>query len=159
MQLMETQQLEPPVAAWLLGDLVEGQTFSYDRMICLEDVDAFAKLTGDVSPLHIDENFARSRGFKARVVHGVLLAGMVSRLIGVHLPGRNALLARLDLKFWTPIYAGDTIRVCGTISQISVAANAIIVQINIFNLSAESNNAASGSATIGITKKEKDEHD
>ncbi len=110
-------------------DIQEGQSATFIRRIETADLDAFASLTGDVSPLHMDEAFARSRGFKGRVAHGALLGGFISRLFGVHLPGRDCLLQSLTLKWLAPVCVGDTIRFTATVTQISAAARAMSSEI------------------------------
>jgi len=144
---------EPSAATWSLNEITEGQTFNYERVIHSSDVDAFASLTGDFSPLHMDESFARKRGFKTRVVHGALLGGLISRVIGMHLPGRNAILLALDLKFSSPIFVGDLVRICGTVVQLSIAASSIIIQFKVYNTSIDSKPAAFGKAIVGMTRE------
>ena len=56
-----------------------------------EMMDAFRAITGDVSPIHIDADYARGRGFPGRVVYGMLGASFFSTLAGVYLPGEHCL--------------------------------------------------------------------
>ena len=69
------------IAEYKIKDLLLGQEFSFTKKISSSDVDMFAKLTGDNSPIHMESGFARERGFKDRVVHGGLLVGCISHLI------------------------------------------------------------------------------
>jgi acyl dehydratase len=59
-----------------LDDITEGQEASFRTTIDRAAVETFAALTGDINPLHVDDGFARRRGFDRRVVHGALLGGM-----------------------------------------------------------------------------------
>ncbi|OAN49175.1 hypothetical protein A6A04_03410 [Paramagnetospirillum marisnigri] len=111
-----------------------GASVSIEHRITEVDIDAFAALTGDVSPLHMDADFARSRGFRGRVAHGVLLSGFVSRLFGVHLPGRDCLLQSMTMKWAAPACAGDLLRFSATVSQISPAAGAMLAEVNVENV-------------------------
>lgn len=115
----------------VLGDIVEGEKYFFQVELTEEMIHDFSELTGDVSTLHMDVEFAQSRGFQKRVCHGVLLAGFLSRLVGVHLPGENALLQTMSLKFIAPAYAGMTILVSGEVSQVSVAAKCIMLKTKI----------------------------
>jgi 3-hydroxybutyryl-CoA dehydratase len=148
------------VATLSLDAISEGQTCSFDHVISAQEVDAFARLTGDVSPLHLDDAFARARGFAGRVVHGAFLAGLVSRLIGVYLPGANGLLLAVDLKFAAPVHIGNSVCIFGAVTQKSEAAGAIIIRVEIRNVTAGIV-AAKGTATVrvsaasaGVTKDE-----
>jgi 3-hydroxybutyryl-CoA dehydratase len=145
--------MTPPgsIATWSLDAICEGQSCSFDHVISAQEVDAFAQLTGDVSPLHVDDAFARQSGFPGRVVHGAFLAGLVSRLIGVYLPGANGLLLALDLKFVMPVQIGNTVCISGLVTQKSEAAGAIVIRVEIRNISADDVVAAKGTATVRVS--------
>jgi acyl dehydratase len=140
------------VATWSLDAIGEGQSCSFDHVISAQEVDTFARLTGDVSPLHVDDAFARARGFAGRIVHGAFLAGLVSRLIGVHLPGANGLLLALDLKFLSPVHVGNSVCIFGTVTQKSEAVGAIVIRVEIRNISAGNVVAAKGTATVRVAE-------
>jgi 3-hydroxybutyryl-CoA dehydratase len=74
-------------------------------------VTAFAELTGDTSPIHVDAEAARARGFGDRVAHGALLSGLVSAVVGTELPGARGLLHSLEMKFKRPCLVGQRVRV------------------------------------------------
>ncbi len=115
------------------SDIFVGRSVSIDHDVEVRDVDAFAALTGDVSPLHMSETFARSRGFQGRVVHGMLLTGYISRLFGVHLPGLNCLLQSVNLKWLKPVYVGDSLRFTATVVQYSAEAEVLISEVLVEN--------------------------
>lgn len=121
------------IASYRPEDINVGDSVSFEHRIEASDIDAFARLTGDVSPLHMDADFARSRGFRDRVAHGVLLGGYVSRLFGVHLPGRDCLLQSINLKWLQPVCAGDRLRFTATVGQISAPAKAMLAEVVIEN--------------------------
>ena len=73
------------------GRLEVGDEDRWTHDVTAEDVDAFARLSGDVNPLHMEAEFARRHGFRGRVVHGVLLSAYLSRVLGTRLPGPGAL--------------------------------------------------------------------
>ena len=138
------------VSRFTIAEVYEGQSFSFDTTISEMMIDAFALLTGDVSPLHMDHNFATRRGFNGRVVQGALLCGLVSRLIGVHLPGRDCLLHSMNMKYPMPTYANDLVRTRGTVEQVAVAARAMTLQIEIINVNSKSI-VAKGKVVAGFT--------
>jgi 3-oxoacyl-[acyl-carrier protein] reductase len=97
------------------------------------DVDAFAGLTGDFNPLHIDETFARKTQFHKPVVHGMLSASFISTLIGTVLPGSGSLWMSQKLDFINPAYVGDTLRVTACVKQKSIATRLVLLEISIKN--------------------------
>ena len=67
-------------------------------------VDEFMALSGDVSTVHVDDEYARSRKFDQRLVHGVLVASYISQLIGMRMPGKHGVLRSLNCEFRKPCY-------------------------------------------------------
>ena len=93
----------------------------------------FASLTGDNSPLHMEDGFAQERGFKSRLVHGGLLVGYISQLVGVHFPGKNAIIQTLNIKFSHPAYIGDTLKIDSIVDQVSESVKTVIIKLTITN--------------------------
>lgn len=86
---------------------------SFEVDVSIEDVATFSKLSGDWNPLHNDLQFARTAGYERQVLHGAFSAGLVSRLAGMHIPGRSCLLHSLTLRFVAPILPPVRLRVSG----------------------------------------------
>ncbi|MDI6768802.1 MAG: MaoC family dehydratase [Anaerolineales bacterium] len=86
-----------------------GARASLTRTIMDEEVQAFARLTGDTNPLHLDDAFAKTTRFGRRVVHGFLAAGLISAVLGTQLPGPGAIYIEQRLRFLKPIFPGDTV--------------------------------------------------
>jgi 3-hydroxybutyryl-CoA dehydratase len=137
-----------------LDDITEGQEASFRTTIDRAAVEAFAALTGDVNPLHMDDGFAVGRGFERRVVHGALLGGYVSRLVGVFLPGRNCLLQSMHLKFLKPAYVGDEIEVMAVVSHVSRAVSVMVADIAISRVD-DGERLATGQVQTGFTSERK----
>lgn len=138
------------VSRFAFEDLRLGQEAGFEVVLSADDVDRFAALSGDVNPLHMDAGFARSRGFDGRVVHGACLTALVSRLIGVHLPGENALLQSVSMQFRRPVPAGTRLAVTGVVDQLSEAVRTAVVKVTILD-AATGETAATGKATVGFT--------
>ncbi|MBF0145885.1 MAG: SDR family oxidoreductase [Magnetococcales bacterium] len=79
------------------------------------DARRFAELSGDWNPLHTDAAYAAETKYRRSVLHGAFSAGWVSRMAGMHIPGRNCLLHGIKLKFIAPILLPSRLRVCGTL--------------------------------------------
>jgi 3-hydroxybutyryl-CoA dehydratase len=142
----------PEPRSLTLADIEEGQRASFRTTIDRASVEAFAALTGDISPLHMDDEFAVGRGFDRRVVHGALLGGYVSRLVGVFLPGRNGLLQSMRLKFLKPAYVGDEIEVVGVVTQVSPAVFVMVADVTITRV-ADGERLATGQVQTGFTSQ------
>ena len=75
----------------------------------------FAEISGDFSPIHMNENYAKETFFKKRIVHGMLLSSLLSRIQGMYLPGKHALYFSQSLNFRNPCFIDDIVTVSGTV--------------------------------------------
>jgi 3-hydroxybutyryl-CoA dehydratase len=96
-------------------------------------VSDFSVISGDFNPLHMDENYATKTKFKKRICHGMLLASFLSRLVGMYLPGKNALYFSQILNFISPCFINDIITVKGEIVDKNYATKIITVKTSIVN--------------------------
>lgn len=118
------------------GDFSEfqvGKTVDFVRTITKEDVESFAKLTGDDNPLHLDDEYAKCTVFRGTVSHGMLTASFISTVIGTLLPGPGALWLSQTLEFLEPVRPGDTVRIVATVTRTSPAQRIIELSIKVFN--------------------------
>ena len=106
-------------------------TASFERTISEKDVRAFAELTGDMNPLHLDETYAAETPFKHRLVHGMLLGGLCSTLVGMYLPGKRCLYLGQTLVFKKPVFIGDTVHVEGVVTAKSIATRILTIAVSI----------------------------
>ena len=103
------------------SDLRVGMQEEFKVSVTQEAMDAFVELSRDSNPLHTDPAYAARAGFKGGVVFGLLTSSFYSRLVGVYLPGKHALLQGIDIDFVSPVYVGDTLLVLGEIIFLSDA--------------------------------------
>jgi 3-hydroxybutyryl-CoA dehydratase len=92
-----------------LEDLEVGQTGELRRTVAAADLDAFAAVTGDTNPVHLDEAYAAATPFKGRIAHGMLSAGYISAVLGTRLPGPGAIYVSQSLSFRRPVRIGDEV--------------------------------------------------
>ncbi len=118
-------------------DINVGLKKEFSVVITEEIVDDFAKLSGDLNPLHMDMEYAKTTKFKSRIVHGMLLGSFFSRLVGMHIPGKKALYLLQNLRFKNPAYIGDTIRVIGEVVDISKKLKLISLKTQILNMAGQ----------------------
>ena len=86
-----------------------GLKASRSKTFSAADVEAFARLTGDMNPLHLDDTYAATTRFGKRIAHGMLTASLISALIANDLPGPGSVYLKQTLSFVAPVYLGDTI--------------------------------------------------
>lgn len=131
-------------------DLSLGQTAAFEQHVSVQDLDRFIELSGDSNPLHADHEFARARGFAGRVVHGAYIAALVSRLVGVQLPGENCIVHSINLQFKAPLVVGRRVQVQAVIDQLSDAVQAAILKITVTDMDAMQV-VATGKLSLGFT--------
>jgi 3-hydroxybutyryl-CoA dehydratase len=90
-------------------ELVVGQAATVERTVTDGDVVAYAGITGDDNPVHLDEEVAAKSRFGGRIAHGMLSAGFISAAIGTRLPGPGSIYLGQTLKFTAPVRIGDTV--------------------------------------------------
>lgn len=106
---------------YTLAEMTPGLTEQFTVVVTAGMMAAFEQLTGDCSPIHVDEAYAQKRGYPGRVVYGMLVASFFSTLAGVYLPGEHCLLHGVECKFAKPVFIGDTLTVTGTVLSVSEA--------------------------------------
>jgi 3-hydroxybutyryl-CoA dehydratase len=92
-----------------LEDLSEGQSESLSKVITAKDVEAFAEISGDTNPVHLNEDYAKGTMFGGRIAHGILTAGLISAVLGTKPPGPGAIYLSQSLKFRAPVKLGDLV--------------------------------------------------
>jgi 3-hydroxybutyryl-CoA dehydratase len=90
-------------------DIQIGDTAEFSKTITEYDVYAYAGITGDFNPVHINEEFAKESMFKGRIVHGMLTASFISTVLGTKLPAENTIYLSQNVKFLATVKFGDTI--------------------------------------------------
>ncbi|ELI6433597.1 MaoC family dehydratase [Aeromonas salmonicida subsp. salmonicida] len=86
-----------------------GQKASLTKRFGTAEVEAFAGLSEDFNPLHLDSAFAATTPFERPIVHGMLLASLFSGLLGQQLPGKGAVYLGQSLSFKQPVFVGDEV--------------------------------------------------
>ena len=110
-----------------------GDEAKFAKTITHEDVEAFAKLSGDRNPLHMDEKFAARTHFQRRVVHGMLLGNYVSALVGMQCPGPGALWSQQNFRWAAPVFIGDRINITLRVTHKSAGARTLALEVKAAN--------------------------
>jgi 3-hydroxybutyryl-CoA dehydratase len=86
-----------------------GEEATLSRTIRSEDIAAFARVTGDDNPVHLDDEYARGTYFGGRIAHGMLVVSLISAVLGTQLPGPGSIYLSQELRFRAPVRPGDTV--------------------------------------------------
>lgn len=90
-------------------DLSVGQSAEMSRLVGAADIEAFAEVSGDANPVHLDADYAATTPFGERIAHGMLSAAYVSAVLGTRLPGPGAIYLSQSLRFRRPVKIGDLV--------------------------------------------------
>ena len=93
----------------------EGDSASITKTVTESDVVLYASLSGDNNPIHLDADYASKTRFGQRIAHGLLVAGLISAVLGEKIPGPGTIYTGQTLRFLRPVYLGDTITATATI--------------------------------------------
>jgi 3-hydroxybutyryl-CoA dehydratase len=99
----------PPLQGLYFEDLAVGQSAEAQRTVGEADIAAFADVSGDHNPVHLDAAYAATTPFKERIAHGMLTASYISALIAGRLPGPGAIYIAQTLSFRRPVKIGDAV--------------------------------------------------
>lgn len=108
-------------AGLFFEDLSLGQSASRRHVVSDGDIRAFAEVSGDHNPVHVDEAFAATTPFKGRIAHGMLSGAYISALIAGELPGPGAIYISQVLNFKRPVRIGDELVTTVTITALDAA--------------------------------------
>lgn len=99
-------------------DLTVGQTVSRTRVVTDKDIRAFADLSGDHNPVHLDDAFAATTSFHGRIAHGMLSGAFISALIAGELPGPGTIYLAQSLRFRRPVKIDDPLEIRVTVTAL-----------------------------------------
>jgi 3-hydroxybutyryl-CoA dehydratase len=102
-----------------LDELKPGLSAQMERTVTEHDVQLFGEATGDMNPVHFDEEFAKRTVFRGRVAHGALSIGYISALLGTQLPGNGSIFLSASIVFKTPVRIGDVVTTTATVREVN----------------------------------------
>lgn len=110
-----------PMSGYFFEDLTIGQSATASRTVSEADVVAFAAVSGDANPVHLDADYAATTPFKQRIAHGMLTASFISALIAGRLPGPGAVYISQTLSFRRPVLFGAEVATTVTVIALDPA--------------------------------------
>src|SRR4051812_8944428 len=109
-----------------IEDLTVGQAASYTRPINEAGIQQFGAVSGDLNPLHFDEDYAKTTIFRGRIAHGMLSASFLSTVLGTQLPGAGSIFLNATIRFKAPVRIGDTVVAICTVREINLQRGRVI---------------------------------
>jgi len=103
---------------YYIEDLKPGMSESFTKTVTERDIELFGEVSGDVNPVHFDEDFAKGTIFKGRIAHGVLSASYISTVLGMKMPGPGTIFMSLTTRFKAPVRIGDTVTATCTVREV-----------------------------------------
>lgn len=110
-----------------LEEMEIGQSAETVTVVTEGHLDAFAKVSGDYNPVHMDEEFARKTPFRGRIAHGALIASFISGVLGNQLPGPGAIFLGLNMRFMKPTRIGDEVTTRVTVKSVDMKARTAVM--------------------------------
>lgn len=101
-----------------IDDFYIGQTASLKKVFRTEDVEAFASISRDCNPIHLDPIYAEKSMFGKRIVHGFLVGSLISAVFGTQLPGEGAIYLHQEMNFRKPVFHGEEITATVVVTNI-----------------------------------------
>lgn len=127
-------------------ELAVGQTASLVRSLSLADIQAFAAVSGDLNPAHLDAEYAESTRFHGVIAHGMWGGALISSVLGNEFPGPGTIYLEQTLSFHRPVHLGDTLSIVLTVSEKQAASG--IVKLDCQALNQKGERVISGLATV-----------
>ena len=102
-----------------LDELKPGMSATTENTVTEGQIQLFGEATGDMNPVHFDEDYARKTIFRGRVAHGVLSVGFISAVMGTKLPGEGTIFVSASIVFKSPVRIGDTVTTICTVREVT----------------------------------------
>ena len=102
-----------------LDEIQPGMSASLEHVVTERDIQLFGEATGDMNPVHFDEEYARKTIFRGRVAHGALSVGFISAVVGTRLPGEGTIFVSASIVFKSPVRIGDTVVTTVTVREVA----------------------------------------
>lgn len=137
-----------------LRSLHVGQVFSLSRTFSVRDLVEFSALTGDSNPLHLDPDFAKTTAFSRPLVHGVLVNGLISALLGSNSPG--CVLLKQEIRFPAPLFVNEPVLARAEVQRVRLSTAVVFVRVQKQDQTEEPEVVLEGTIIIKIHKNQED---
>lgn len=111
-----------------IGDLAQGS-----MTVTVDQIEWYAKMSGDFNPLHMDDDYAATTMFGRRIAHGPIGGALVARVIGMQLPGLGTIAYNMKVNFTAPVYPGDELTAIVKATEKIPEKNLLRLSFNVTN--------------------------
>lgn len=92
-----------------INDITVGMKARKSHVIIDEKIKAFAAVSEDYNPIHLDEDYAENSKFGKRLAHGAMIASYFSTLFAMKLPGPGSIYVSQSTRFEKPVFIDDIV--------------------------------------------------
>ena len=108
-----------------IKEIKVGDTASMTKVFTKEDIELYAKVTGDYSDIHLNEDYACTTRFQNCIAHGLMVGGLISGVIGMKLPGNGSIYEKQTFQFLAPVMIDDEITAVVTVEEVMMQRNRV----------------------------------
>ena len=105
----------------------------YSKTVTAREIALFGDTSGDVNPVHFDQDYAATTRFQHRIAHGMWSAGLISTVIGIVMPGPGSIYVGQSLRFRRPVYIGDTLTAILTVKEKNDKKQFVVLDCQVIN--------------------------
>ncbi|SDI23767.1 MaoC family dehydratase [Propionivibrio dicarboxylicus] len=120
-----------------INQIKVGDTASFGKTLTEADAYQFSGIIGNFNPIHVNKEFCASIGLGKRVVPSMLVASMVSKILGTQLPGNGTVHVAQEMEFLQPVFIGDTVTCHVEVSGVDGKAQRVRLDIACTNQQGE----------------------
>jgi 3-hydroxybutyryl-CoA dehydratase len=113
---------------YAIDALKPGMSATNERTVTVADIEAFAAVSGDHNPVHLDDAYAKTTMFEGRVAHGMLGASFISAAIASKLPGPGSIYLAQSLSFKAPVRPGDKVETVITVAEVVADKKRVVLK-------------------------------
>jgi len=113
-------------------DIKIDDEYRFVKKINEKDVNRFAELTGDYNPLHLSKEYGKKTKFGENIVHGALLSGLFSTLVGMYCPGKNGFYLSQSANYRNPVLINQKVAVRGVVVSKSNSTKIVVLKTEIY---------------------------
>jgi 3-hydroxybutyryl-CoA dehydratase len=114
-------------------DLSIGMTYQIVKSFSQDDVKAFAVLSMDNNPIHLDKEYAQNSLFKKNIVHGFLVGSLFSAIIGTKMPGEGSIYLNQTMVFRKPVFWNQSVRAVVTVEELFPEKQRVLLSTNCYD--------------------------
>ena len=111
---------------YYIEDLKPGMSESFTKAVTERDIQLFGEVSGDMNPVHFDEEYAKNTPFKGRIAHGMLSLSYVSTVLGMKMPGPGTIFMSATCRFRAPVRIGDSVTATCTVREVNKEKRRVI---------------------------------